>query len=133
MWYESVKDNLMKYKCLCCSKEYSNMINEELKKIKNTPTFSNNDIKKFIFLLGKRVYPYKYVDDSEKFKEATLPETEKLYSNLSMEDITEADYKLRKIFSKEFEKNNLSKYHNIYLKSDVLLLANVIENLEKYV
>ena len=123
----------MKYKCLSCSKEYSNMINEELKKIKNTPTFSNNDIKKFIFLLGKRVYPYKYVDDSEKFKEATLPETEKLYSNLSMEDITEADYKLRKIFSKEFEKNNLSKYHNIYLKSDVLLLANVIENLEKYV
>ena len=109
------------------------MINEELKKIKNTPTFSNNDIKKLIFLLGKRVYPYKYVDDSEKFKEATLPETEKLYSNLSMEDITEADYKLRKIFSKEFEKNNLSKYHNIYLKSDVLLLANVIENLEKYV
>ena len=73
------------------------------------------------------------MDDSEKFKEATLPETEKLYSNLSMEDITEADYKLRKIFSKEFEKNNLSKYHNIYLKSDVLLLANVIENLEKYV
>ena len=133
MWYESVKDNLMKYKCLSCSKEYSNMINEELKKIKNTPTFSNNDIKKLIFLLGKRVYPYKYVDDSEKFKEATLPETEKLYSNLSMEDITEADYKLRKIFSKEFEKNNLSKYHNIYLKSDVLLLANVIENLEKYV
>ena len=123
----------MKYKCLSCSKEYSNMINEELKKIKNTPTFSNNDIKKFIFLLGKRVYPYKYVDDSEKFKEATLPETEKLYSNLSMEDITEADYKLRKIFSKEFEKNNLSKYHNIYLKSDALLLANVIENLEKYV
>ena len=133
MWYESVKDNLMKYKCLSCSKEYSNMINEELKKIKNTPTFSNNDIKKLIFLLGKRVYPYKYVDDSEKFKEATLPETEKLYSNLSMEDITEADYKLRKIFSKEFEKNNLSKYHHIYLKSDVLLLANVIENLEKYV
>ena len=123
----------MKYKCLSCSKEYSNMINEELKKIKNTPRFSNNDIKKLIFLLGKRVYPYKYVDDSEKFKEATLPETEKLYSNLSMEDITEADYKLRKIFSKEFEKNNLSKYHNIYLKSDVLLLANVIENLEKYV
>ena len=30
--YESVKDNLMKYKCLSCNKDYSNKIDEELKK-----------------------------------------------------------------------------------------------------
>ena len=28
---ESVKDNLIKYKCLYCSKDYSNKIDEELK------------------------------------------------------------------------------------------------------
>ena len=41
--YESVKDNLVKYKCLSCNKNYSNKIDEELKKrFKNTIKFSNN-------------------------------------------------------------------------------------------
>ena len=34
--YESVKDNLIKYKCLSCNKDYSNKIDEELKKRFNT-------------------------------------------------------------------------------------------------
>ena len=52
--YESVKDNLIKYKCLACNKDYSNKIDEELKKqFKNTSNFSNNDINKFISLLKK--------------------------------------------------------------------------------
>ena len=47
--YESAKDNLIKYKCLSCNKDYWNEINEELKKrFKNTLTFSNNDINKSI-------------------------------------------------------------------------------------
>ena len=32
LWYESVNDNLIKYKCLSCNKDYSNKIHEELKK-----------------------------------------------------------------------------------------------------
>ena len=43
--YESIKDNLIKYKCLSCNKYYSNKLDEELKKkFKNTFKFSNNDI-----------------------------------------------------------------------------------------
>ena len=61
--YESVKDNLIKYKCLSCNKDYSNKLDEKLKKIfKNTFTFSNNDINKLILLLRKGVYPYEYMD-----------------------------------------------------------------------
>ena len=30
--YESVKDNFIKYKCFSCNKDYSNKIDEELKK-----------------------------------------------------------------------------------------------------
>ena len=30
--YESVKDNLIKYKCLSCKKDYSNKLDEKLKK-----------------------------------------------------------------------------------------------------
>ena len=62
--YESVKDNLIKYKCLSCNKSYSNKIDEELKKqFKNTFKFSDNDINEFILLLGKDVHPYEYMDD----------------------------------------------------------------------
>ena len=43
-------------------------------------------------LLRKGVYPYEYMDDWEKFNETTLPEKEKFYSNLNMEDITDEDY-----------------------------------------
>ena len=57
--YESVKDNLMKYKCLSCNKNYSNKINEELKKkIQEHIKFFNNDINKFILLLRNGVYSY---------------------------------------------------------------------------
>ena len=57
--YESVKDNLIKYKCLTCNKNYSNKIDQELKKrFKNTIKFSNDNINKFILLLRKGVYKY---------------------------------------------------------------------------
>ena len=57
--YESVKDDLIEYKCLSCNKDYSNKIDEKLKKrFKNTFTFFNNDINKFILLLRKGFYPY---------------------------------------------------------------------------
>ena len=52
--YESVKDNLIKCKCLSYNKEYSSKIDEESKnRFKNTFKFSNNDINKFILLLKK--------------------------------------------------------------------------------
>ena len=57
--YESVKDNLIKYKYLSRNKGYSNKIDKELKKgFKNTFKFSNNDVNKLILTLRKSVYPY---------------------------------------------------------------------------
>ena len=42
--YESVKENLIKYKCLSCNKDYSNKLDEKLKKLfKNTFKVSDND------------------------------------------------------------------------------------------
>ena len=87
--YESVKDNLIKYKCLSCNKGYSNKLDEKLKnRFKNTFNFSNNDINKFILLLRKGVYPYEYMDDWEKLNETAWPEKGEFYRNLNMEDIT---------------------------------------------
>ena len=62
--------------------------------------FYYNDINKFILLFRKSVYPYDYIDEWKKFNETTLPEKEKCYSNLNMEDITDADYMHAKEFIK---------------------------------
>ena len=100
--YGSVKDNMLKYKSLSCNKDYPNKLDEKFKKwFKNTFKFSDNVINKFIVLLRKGVCPYEYMDDSEKFNETRLPDIEEFYSNLNMEDITDAYYMLAKrIFKK---------------------------------
>ena len=75
---------MIKYKCLSYNKDYSNKIDEELKKrFKNIFKFPNSDINKFFLLLREGVYPYEYMDDWEKFNETTLPEKE---------EFTDADY-----------------------------------------
>ena len=43
--YESVKDNLIKYKCLSCNKGYSNKIEKLKKWFKNIFQLSNNGIR----------------------------------------------------------------------------------------
>ena len=43
-------------------------------------------------LLQKVVYPYEYMNDWKKFNETLLREKEDFYSNLYMEDITDAKY-----------------------------------------
>ena len=42
-----------------------------------------------------------------------------------MEDITAADYMYAKRVWKDFEIKELGKYHDLYVQSDTLLLADV--------
>ena len=44
-----------------------------------------------------------------------------------MEDITDADYRHAKWAGKDFEIKNLGKYHDLYVQSNTLLLADVFE------
>ena len=48
-----------------------------------------------------------------------------------MEDITDTDYMHSKRICKDFEIKNLGKHHDLYLKIDTLLLADVFENSRK--
>ena len=68
------------------------------------------------------------MDDCEKSNETSLPEKEDFYSHLSMEDITDADYAHPKRVCKDFEIKNLGEYHDLYVQSNTLLLADVSEN-----
>ena len=45
-----------------------------------------------------------------------------------MEDITDADYAQAKRVRKDFEIKHLREYHDLYVQSDTLLLADVFEN-----
>ena len=48
-----------------------------------------------------------------------------------MQDITDADYMHAKRICKDFEIQKLSEYHDLYLKGDTLLLADVFKNVRK--
>ena len=45
-----------------------------------------------------------------------------------MEGITSVDYRYAKRVYKEFKSKNLGDYHDLYVQSDTLLLADVFEN-----
>ena len=91
------KDYLIKYKYLCRNKNLT------------TTTI------RFFLFLRKDLYPYEYMDDSEKVNETSLPEKEDFYSHLIMEDITDADYAHTKIVCNDFETKYLWKYHDLYV------------------
>ena len=68
------------------------------------------------------------MDNWERFNETLLPNKEAFYSNLNMEDITDTDYMHANKVLKEFKIKHLGEYHDFYVQSDTLLLADVFEN-----
>ena len=62
------------------------------------------------------VYPSEYIDDWEKFNEASLPEKEDLNSHLNIEDITDANYVHTKRVCKDFEIEDLGEYYDFYVR-----------------
>ena len=78
--------------------------------------------------MRKGVYPYEYMDGWNKFNEKVLPSKESFYSSLTMEDISETDYTHANNVFKKFNINNLGEYHDLYVRSDTLLLADIFEN-----
>ena len=79
-------------------------------------------------LTPKGVYPYDYVSSISKFEEKQLPPQKEFYSKLNDENITDDEYKHANNIWNTFECQNIRDYHDLYLKSDVLLLADVFEN-----
>ena len=112
-----------------CKQLYKKNFNKELiKRFASTYSFCNNDLNRFILLLRKGVYPYEYMHNWERFNETSLPSKESFYSNLNMEDIDDIDYRHGNNVFNKFKLNNLGDYHDLYVQSDTLLLADVFEN-----
>ena len=79
-------------------------------------------------LIRKGVYPYEYMDSWAKFEDKLLPAKDKLYSNLNMSGVSDKEYEHACRVWKEFGIKNIGEYHDLYLRTDVILLANVFES-----
>ena len=69
----------------------------------------------------KGFYPYEYMSAFEKFKEQ-LPS-----NSLTERKISDKEYEHVPIVWNKFELKKVKDYHDLYLKCDVLLLADVFE------
>ena len=96
--------------------------------LKYTAEQFKND--KFNLMTRKGVYPYDFMDSFEKFNEK-LPPKEEFYSRLNDEHVSDAAYKHACNVWNTFKLKSLGNYHNLYLKSDILLLTDVFENFRK--
>ena len=79
----------------------------------------------------KGVYPYEFMDDFEKFKKQSLPKKTSFFSRLKQEKISDEDFDHAQRVWKECKLKNMGDFHDLYLKTDVLLLADVMENFRK--
>ena len=100
------------YKCKECKKGQVKPINGLIKKFPNIYQFCDG-----------------YMNSWERFAETLLPDQKKaFYSKSYLENITNEDYiHVQKVFE-EFKLKNFGDYHDFYVQSNTVLLADVFEN-----
>ncbi|XP_041361970.1 uncharacterized protein LOC121377941 [Gigantopelta aegis] len=87
-----------------------------------------SDEQKISLLLRKGVYPYDFMDDESKFNMSQLPAQAEFYNSLTDSDISDEDYEHAHQVWTTFDLKTMGEYHDLYMKTDVLLLADVFEN-----
>ena len=71
------------------------------------------------------------MDSPEVLNETQLPAQEQFFSKLNDEGVSDEDYMHAQQVWNEFNCMTMGDYHDVYLKSDVLLLADVFESFRK--
>ena len=122
-----LKDNRLKYICRECDDISAKSIDELIKKFSRTYKFCNGALNKFVLLLKKGVYSYEYMDSWERFNKTSLPPKESFHNELNLENISDKNYLHAQKVWDVFEIRNLGEYHDLYVQSDALLLADVFE------
>ena len=102
--------------------------------VKNLPKESFKNLTEFYqgdelnLLLRKGVFPYDWFDNFDRLSNTELPPKEAFHSILNDSEISEEDYLHAQNVWEIFDMKTMRDYHDLYLKSDVLLLSDVFEN-----
>ena len=79
-------------------------------------------------LIRKGVFPYDWINSWKKFEQTYLPCRKDFYSLLYQQNISKSDYEHAQNVWQAFGMKNFGEYHDLYLETDVLLLADVFMN-----
>lgn len=81
----------------------------------------------FELIIRKGVYPYDYISSIDVLKQRSLPSKSEFYNKLNDSNITDEEYEFAKSIWNTFKVKTLKEYTHIYLKADVMLLADIFE------
>ena len=84
-------------------------------------------------LTRKGVYPYKFMDNFQKFEKTELPSRDDFTNDLTKKKISDDDWDFVNDLWKTFQLKNLGELHDLYMETDTLLLADVFENYRKVI
>jgi len=90
--------------------------------------FSKLSAENFDLLTHKGIFPYEYIDCIEKLEDMCLPPRKSFYSSLTIDTVYEDNYAHAVNVWQRFSIRTLGEYSDLYLKTDVLLLADIFEN-----
>ena len=102
----------------------SNLTSDKLHNLRNCYPEENE----FQLLQNKGLYPYDYIDDETKLSSERIPTKLDFYNKLKCEHISDENYNHFKHVWKVFKCKKFKDYHELYLKVDTLLLADIFEN-----
>ena len=78
-------------------------------------------------LLEKGEFPYQWFNSFERFDETALPPASDFHNDLTGDEIMPVDYAREQEVWRLGECRTLADYHDLYLRTDVALLADVFE------
>jgi len=103
-----------------------NLITPKLQHFRETS--KHFDTEDMPLVTRKGVYTYEYTDSWSKLEDTHLPKKADFYSTLTEEHICDSEYEHAIAVWNYFKCKNLGEYSDLYLKIDIMLLADVFEN-----
>ena len=79
----------------------------------------------------KGIFPYEYMDNIGKLDAEELPSKDEFYSTLYESGVKDEDYERAQKVWNHFGMKTMRDYHDLYLETDVLLLADIFESFRK--
>lgn len=116
------------FQFMTSSLDYLSSILPSEKKINLQSQYKELSAELLQLLERKGIFCYDYVDSWSKLDETKLPSKEKFYSALTESSVSDEDYEFAEKVWNQFGIKSLGEYSDLYMKTDILLLADVFEN-----